>query len=83
MKKVEFTDSETFERVEVEYDEFHCQLAEEIVNIMQHLHKSTPIMYEKEGKKIMIGIMKDRTPGGAHAEKFKITIERINEKGES
>jgi len=84
MKKIEYTDENTFEITDQYFEEFHYELAE---NIKSDIHdkyqigwkiaKTTDILSNKDGNKLIIGVIKNRKEGEINAEKYKITIEKI------
>ena len=84
MKRIEYVDENTFERTYQYFEEFHYKLAE---NIKSDIHdkyqiewkaaKTTDILSNKEGDKLIIGVIKNRKEGELSTEKYKITIEKI------
>jgi hypothetical protein len=85
MKKMIYVDETTFEKTEQEFSEFHFDLAENIkddistrYDIGWKLAKTTDIMSNKDGDKLIIGVIKNRLNNEMVAEKYKITIEKLN-----
>jgi len=87
MKEIIFIDPETFEEIKQEFDDFHYAIAEEIQEALSgkkicdnclHFSYTTKIVTNFDGDKLFIGIMKDRKTAEEVAEKYKITIEKIN-----
>lgn len=80
MKKITHVDPNDFEKTEVEYDDFHYELAERLRYLMEDYAEDdesiTGIIPDKEGNHLILGLIK-REPG-EKGEKFKITIEKIN-----
>jgi hypothetical protein len=85
MKKMEYVDETTFEKTEQEFDDFHYEIAEIIQNnlrdsLITEIIKPTmvtPVMSDKFGEKLIIGVIKERKEDEEFGEKYKITIEKI------
>lgn len=84
MKRIEYIDEDTFEKTYQYFEEFHYELAE---NIKSDIHdkyqigwkiaETTEILSNKDGDKLIVGVIKNRKEGELNAEKYKITIEKI------
>jgi hypothetical protein len=85
MKKMEYVDETTFEKTEQEFDDFHYEIAEIIQNklrdsLITEIIKPTmvtPVMSDKFGERLIIGVIKERKEDEEFGEKYKITIEKI------
>ena len=80
MKKIKFTDPETFEEKEQQFDDFQYELAEDIKKFAKEKYKidlTTEIISNKDGDKLFVGLLKHREPG-ENSKKYRITIEKIN-----
>jgi len=88
MKKIKFVDPETFVESEQEFEDFHFNLAERIGGYLKMKYETTlkeavvvtsSPMSDKEGKKLIVGLVKNREKGAENAEKYRITIEKLEE----
>ena len=85
MKKMEYVDEATFEKTEQLFEDFHYKIAEIIQNnLSDNLTTEvikptmvTPVMSDKLGEKLIIGVIKERKDDEELGEKYKITIEKI------
>jgi hypothetical protein len=85
MKKMEYVDETTFEKTEQLFDNFHYKIAEIIQNnlsdnLITKIIKPTivtPVMSDKLGEKLIVGVIKERKDDEEFGEKYKITIEKI------
>ncbi len=87
MKKVEYVDETTFEKTEQQFEDFHYELAK---NIKSDIHdryqigwkvaEATSILSNKDGDKLIIGVIENRNNGELVANKYRITIEKVVEK---
>ena len=85
MKKVIYVDKITFEEMEQQFDDFHYGISEIIRNNLIDCSITkiikpimiTPVMSDKFGEKLIVGIIKERKDGEDFGEKYKITIEKI------
>lgn len=81
MKKIIYVDAETFEQTEQQFDDSHFELTESIVNFLTSSFQKgsfiTNAIGDKDGKKLIIGVIKNRKDGETVAEKYRITIEKI------
>jgi hypothetical protein len=84
MKIITYVDENTFEKTEQQFGDFHYELAE---NIKEYIHdrydvgcklaNATEILSNKDGDKIIIGVIKNRLNDELISEKYRITIEKI------
>lgn len=82
---MKYVDETTFEKTEQLFDNFHYKIAEIIQNnlsdnLITKIIKPTmvtPIMSDKLGEKLIIGVIKERKDDEEFGEKYKITIEKI------
>lgn len=79
-----YVDETTFEKTEQLFEDFHYELAENIkndistrYNICWKLAGPTQIISNKDGDKLIIGVIKNRINNEIVSEKYKITIEKI------
>ena len=85
MKKIEYIDETTFEKTIQEFEDFHYELAE---NIKSDIHDRyqvglknaivTSIISNKDGDKLIVGLIKNRYNGELVADKYRITIEKVS-----
>lgn len=76
-----YIDPETFEATQLNFEEFHYELAEKVSKAIGEVFVKTTvtdILSNKEGDKLIIGVFKERNPG-EKSEKYKITIEKVVE----
>lgn len=80
MKKMIYVEPNNFEATQFEFDNFHYELAERVMELLlmdcEDDENLTPMMTEETGKQLIFGLIK-REPG-QKGEKYKITIEKIN-----
>ena len=84
MKIITYVDENTFEKTEQQFGDFHYELVE---NIKEDIHdrydvgwklaKTTEILSNKEGDKLIVGVIKNRLNDEEISEKYRITIEKI------
>lgn len=74
MKTIVFVDEITFEETEYRFDTFHYSIAQQI---QQSLNNTTPIMTNKSGDQLIVGVKKERSNGEQIAETYKIIIEKL------
>ena len=88
MKTIEHTDVDTFEKTEQQFDDFHYELAENVKEFVRDKYQidlkvaeifSTNVLSNKEGTKLIIGVIKNRNANENIAEKYKISIEKLIE----
>lgn len=76
MKKLKYIDKDTFSETEHSFEEFHYSIAEKI---QKYLDNTTVIISNKDGDKLILGVIKDRKEGEEISDKYKITIEKIKD----
>ena len=81
MKSVVYFDPETFAASQNEFTDFHYELQ---LKLREAATKEfgddavvSAVISDKEGEKLMFGIIRNRHNGEEIAEKYKITIEKI------
>ena len=80
MRKVNYIDEKTFEKTEQEFENFHYGLAENIREDIINKYEPetiTPIISNKEGTQLIVGVLKNRAKGQVFADKYRITIEKL------
>lgn len=80
MKKITYIDYETFEKTEQDFSDFQMELAENIkghIASKYDLDKLTDILSNKNGDKLIIGLIKPRMADEPNAEIYRITIEKV------
>lgn len=86
MVKMVYVDEITFEETEQKFEDFHFYLANVINGSllskfkMENFLKPTmvsPIMSDKQGEKLIIGVTKQKRVGEESGDKYRITIEKI------
>lgn len=79
MEKMTHVDEITFNKTTHLYDDFHYYIAAVIKNTTAWRSQDviTPILSNKEGDKLIIGLIKNLTDGEHIPDKYKITIEKL------
>jgi len=89
MKKLEYTNPFTFEKTIYEFDDFHYEITEIIQNALKNKLTDekvlkpaivAPIVTDSFGQKLITGVIKDRKDDELIGEKYRIIIEKINDK---
>jgi len=86
MKTIKFIDPETFEEKEQQFDDFHYELAKNIESFLTNNYqtnlkaaKTIKVFSNKEGDRLIAGLIRNRNNNEIFAEKYKITIEKFND----
>ena len=84
MKNIIYVDETTFEKTEQQFEDFHYELAKNIKEDIYDKYdvglkkaKTTEILSNKDGNKLIIGIIKNRFNDEKISEKYRITIEKL------
>jgi hypothetical protein len=80
MKTLTHVDPNDFKETQLEYDDFHCELANRLRELLSMEAEDdetiTEIMPNQEGNLLLFGLIKREV--GQKGEKFKITIEKLD-----
>jgi len=79
MAKLKHVDPNTFVETELEIDDMHLGIAELLNDATKGVFNVTQIFsVDTSGNRLIFGISGDREPGEPPAQKFRVTIEKIN-----
>lgn len=84
MKKLDYVDEFTFEKTEQQFEDFHYDLAKNIISDIHDRYevgwkkaKVTGLLSNKEGDKLIICVIENRNNGELVANKYRISIEKV------
>ena len=91
MKKITFTDPDTFDSKEQQFEDFHYELIDDIKEFIKEKYKCsekisniadyclTDVISNKEGTELVFGIMGRRECGESSTAKYRVSVENISE----